>query len=149
MKRIEGRASTPVAAPAEKCFALLEAVGDYPAWTGELVPSVEVLEEDAHGRPTKARATIHIAQSPINRDLEVVLALSTEPISAVRLSRVPHGPSDPERLKIVWGVRPGRETTIELEFRATVSLPSLLPLPGVGNTVAQSLLGRAKRALEA
>jgi Polyketide cyclase / dehydrase and lipid transport len=170
MKQINGHASSVVAAPVESCFALLEAVHSYPTWNGELVREVEVLEWAGEGHPARARAMLHVAQSPFGKDFELVVAVRTEPPRAVYLTRLRNEPSDPEQLTLAWrlepatgarergadtpeqrdtGVRePGSATRIELEFHATVSfLPRFLPHFGVGDAIADTLLDAAVRAL--
>lgn len=150
MKQINGRASSVVAAPVENCFALLEAVHRYPTWNGDLVREVEVLEWDADGRPAGARAMIHVAQSPFAKNFELVVAVSAEPMTAVYLTRLPNAPSDPEQLVISWRLHPDAGTRIELEFHATVSfLPRVVPLFGVGDLIADTLIDAAARTLNA
>jgi ribosome-associated toxin RatA of RatAB toxin-antitoxin module len=150
VKEITGHASAVVAAPVEECFALLEAVDRYPTWNRDLVREVDVLQQTTDGRPATARARIHVAQSPFGKNFEFVVAVHSEPMTAVQLTRLPSSPSDREGLSIGWRMRPEAGTEIALEFRATTSLlPSLLPLFGVGDMIAGTLLGAATRVLNA
>jgi Polyketide cyclase / dehydrase and lipid transport len=148
MKQINGRASSIVAAPVEDRFALLETVHRYPTWNGDLVREVEVLEWDVDGRPSRARARIHVARRPFAKNFELVVAVTAEPMRAVCLTRLPNEPSDPEQLVISWRLHRNTVTRIELELHASVSfLPSVLPLPGVGGLIADTLMDAAARAL--
>jgi hypothetical protein len=64
------------------------------------------------------------------------------------VTKVPDGPSDRTRLALTWHLYPDAATRIELEFRAAASfLPSLLPLFGVGDLIAGTLLQAAAREL--
>jgi hypothetical protein len=148
MKQISGRASSVVAAPVENCFALLEAVHRYPVWNGDLVREVKVLESDADGRPARAWARIHVAQNRFAKNFELVVAVRAEPMRAVCLTRLPNESSDPEQLVISWRLHRDARTRIGLEFHATVSfLPSVVPLFGVGDLIADTLMDAAARAL--
>jgi ribosome-associated toxin RatA of RatAB toxin-antitoxin module len=148
VKEIEGLASTLVAAPVEDCFSLLAAVDRYPAWNGELLRQVEVLEWEGDRRPAMARAMLHVAQSPFDKDFELVVAVRCEPPRTVSVIKVSGGPFHRERLALTWHLHPDAGTRIELEFHATASfLPSLLPLFGVGDLIAGTLLQAAAREL--
>jgi ribosome-associated toxin RatA of RatAB toxin-antitoxin module len=145
MKRIDGRASAVVAAPLQTCYQLLEAVHRYPSWN-QYVREVEVLEWAAEDRPGRARAHVHVAQSPFGKDFHVVLGVYPQPPLAVRLSRLD---SERDRLELCWHLddrAPGAQ--IELEFHATASfLPGWLPLFGVGDLIARTLVEAARVTL--
>jgi ribosome-associated toxin RatA of RatAB toxin-antitoxin module len=150
VKHIDGHASSLVAAPVEDCFALLAAVHRYPSWNVDLVREVDVLEWAGEDRPARAWARIHVAQSPFGKNFELVVAVRTEPSSAVYLTRLPNEPSDPEQLTLSWRLEQDAGTRIALEFHATVSfLPRFLPQFGVGDLIADTLLDAAVRALGA
>jgi ribosome-associated toxin RatA of RatAB toxin-antitoxin module len=149
MKSIDGRANAIVRAGAPACFAVLAAVHRYPAWIGELVRTVEVLEWDADGQPTSARMTIHVAQSPFAKDFELVVSIQATPVESVLLRRVPNEPSDREQLEIGWRLYPDTGTRIEVTFSAvTPLLPSFVPLRGVGNEIADTLLRAAVETVD-
>src|SRR6202011_5173482 len=137
MKSIDGRAGASVHAGAEECFALLAALHRYPAWTGELVREVQVLEWDGTDQPTSARVTLHVAQSPLVKDFELVMSVQAKPVESVLLARVPHDGSDRERLEIDWRLHPEGGTRIEVSFHGvTPRVPSFVPLGGVGDEIA-------------
>jgi ribosome-associated toxin RatA of RatAB toxin-antitoxin module len=149
MKSIDGRANSVVRASAEQCFALLAAIHRYPAWVGELVRDVAVLESDVAAQPTTARVRLHVAQSPLVKDFDLVMSVQATPIESVVLTRVPNDPSDRERLEIDWRLHPDAGTRIEVGFHAaTPRLPSFVPLGGVGDEVAGTLLRAAVKALD-
>jgi ribosome-associated toxin RatA of RatAB toxin-antitoxin module len=148
MKEIQGRASAIVDAPLDACFALLEALERYPVWNPDLVREVEVLERDGDGTPATARVMLHVAQGPLAKDFELVVAVRAERPRAILLSRIPNEPSDPERLELAWRLQPDDETRIELDFDAAASsVPGIVPLPRIGDLIARRFLDAAVAAL--
>jgi ribosome-associated toxin RatA of RatAB toxin-antitoxin module len=147
VKELRGQASALVPVAPEDCFSFLEAVDRYPTWF-EYLREVSVLERDAGGRPMRARAQVHVPQSPFGKDFELVVAVQAEAPSEVRLVRVPEDSDGRDQLELVWRLRGRSETTIELEFAALVSfLPQFLPLGGAGNVVAETVLEAARKKL--
>jgi hypothetical protein len=144
MKELQGAASAQVSASVGECFALVEAIEEYPSWYPEKVKHVYVVERSHDGRPLAARAQLHAAYGPLARDFDLLLAVAAEPLDHVKLTRVPHDSYDPERFEVMWKIRPGR---IDLELRANLSMPRLLPVGGIGVDMAQGFVGAAVRAL--
>jgi ribosome-associated toxin RatA of RatAB toxin-antitoxin module len=150
VKAFDGRASTTVPADQERCFALLAAVEEYPSWNPDLVRRAAVLERDAAGRPVLVRMSIHVAESPIAKDFDVPLSVRAEPLRSVALTRAAAGSSDRTELDLRWELAPADGTRIELTFHAATPLvPSFLPLPNVGDQIAQRLIKGAERVLSA
>jgi hypothetical protein len=150
MKELRGTATTFVAAPAEQCFALLEALDGYPAWYPDVVKQGAVVERDGEGRPTRARARLHVAVGPLIRDFDLLLAVEADRPSLVRLSRIPHDASDTEEFRVSWHLDPQNGgTRIRVELDANLSVPRLLPLGGLGDSLAQGFVEAAARALRA
>jgi len=149
MKQLDGRADAVVSPPPATCFSVLGAVERYPDWGGEFIRSVTVLGRDARGLPTRAHVVVHVAQSPFAKTFEFDVAIRAEPHAAVTLSRLPSGPSDADRVSLSWSPHTeDRGTRIGLVFAAAVSfLPAALPLPGVGDLIARTLLDTAVRGL--
>jgi ribosome-associated toxin RatA of RatAB toxin-antitoxin module len=147
MKELHGTSSASVAAGVERCFELLAAVDRYPNWYPEVVRSVEVVERDPDGRPTKARASLHVAQGPLVRDFALLLSVQTEPFRVVRLTRIPHEPSDPERFQVAWSLGEGPETRIGLELSANLSVPRFVPVGAIGDGLARGFVASAVREL--
>jgi Polyketide cyclase / dehydrase and lipid transport len=147
MKQLRGSAESDVAAPPEQCFAVLADVEGYPRWHSETVRQVEVIERDSYGRPRKIAATLHAEAGPLARDIHLVLAVALEPPRAVRLTRVPYEPTDPERFEVNWTVSDGQPARIQLELEAVLELPRLVPLGAIGDSLASGFVGAATREL--
>lgn len=149
MKHLDGRAEAVVSTAVATCFSVLAAVERYPDWSGEFIRAVTVLDRDHNGLPVRAHAVVHVAQSPFGKTFEFDAAIRSEPPRAVHLSRLPSGPSDSDRFSLTWSLRTEVDgTRIALGFAASVSfLPGLLPLPGVGDLIARTLLDAAVREL--
>ena len=149
MKHVDGRAGAVVSAPMATCFSLLGKVERYPDWSGEFIRAVTVLDRDAGGLPVRAHVILHVAHSPFGKTFEFDAAVRARALRAVDLSRLPTGPSDTERFLLSWSLSDDPHgTRIALEFAAAVSfLPALLPLPGVGDLIAGTLLDAAVREL--
>lgn len=98
--------------------------------------------------PPLAQITLHAALGPLERDFHLLLEVVTES-QLVRLSRVPNEPSDPEELELTWRFTGEDVTELAVEIDARLDVPRLVPLQGVGDTVAHGFLAAARRALEA
>ncbi|HZU60923.1 MAG TPA: SRPBCC family protein [Solirubrobacteraceae bacterium] len=147
MKELRGQAAGPVSASGSECFALLLAIERYPAWYPDVVRRAEVTQRDSEGQPSQARATVHLGIGPVRRDFELNLQVTTVPERLVRLSRVPHAPSDPEQFVVAWQIDSGPSTRLAVELRASLEVPRLLPLQGIGESVAQGFLAAAQAEL--
>jgi hypothetical protein len=143
MKRLHGQATAVVAAPLADCLALVEAVDRYPNWHPEVVQEVDVLKRGEAGRAEEVRATLHVARGPLVKDVELMLAVAVENGPVVRLTRIPHHRSDEESFEVSWHLDAGRHTRIRLELDATLNVPRLLPLGGVGDSLADGFVAAA------
>lgn len=147
MKELQGRATGRLDLPPEECFELLSAVERYPDWIA-FVREVELLERERRGRPGRARAALHIPQSPFGTDFELLMAVRTRRPGLITLTRVPDGPGDPDRLNLIWRMRGGGSTQLELEFDAAASfVPGFFPVGGAGEVIAQAAIEAARDAL--
>jgi hypothetical protein len=151
MKHLHGHASSVVRAPVSTCFSVLAAVDGYPGWCGEFIRRVSEVERDGNRRPLRAHVVVHVEQSPFAKDFEFDVAVALDAPRAVHLARTPEAPSDVELFSFDWSLFEASRmngTQITLEFAAAVPfLPSLLPLPGVADMVARTLLDAATREL--
>ena len=153
MKELTGTASATTRASSEACVALLAAVDRYPDWYPEVVKSVEVLERDDRGQPTRARTRLHVQYGPVNRDFDLTLAVVVDPQEGtVRLSRTRNEPADGEKFKVNWLVRPARAlqaqtTEIRLDLATNLDVPRFLPVGGIGDSMAKDFVSAATRAL--
>lgn len=148
MKSLGGSAATEIAATPQACFELVVAVDGYPSWYPEVIPHAEVLERDSAGRPTRARANVHVSVSGFARDFDLLMDVALQEGREVRLTRVPRDPTDPERFSVIWRIEAGPPTRLSLDLAATLSVPRLVPLGGVGDRLAQGFVDAARRTLE-
>jgi ribosome-associated toxin RatA of RatAB toxin-antitoxin module len=148
MKELIGAATTKVGVPIEKCFALLEAVERYPDWHPEVVREVDVVERDGEGRPSKARARLHVARGPVVRDFDLLMEVRAQRPQSVTLTRIRHGPSDHEQFGVRWHLREqDAGTGIRLGVEATLSVPRLVPVGGIGDAIAEGFVAAAAKEL--
>lgn len=136
-------------ASVEDCVRFFRAVDRYPAWHPEVVRSVEVLERDGDGEPTKGRAVLHVAVGPLVKDFDLVLAVGLPDPQTVKLTRIPNHPGDDERFDVTWRMRGGAQTTVRLEVEASLSVPRFVPVGGIGDGLAQGFVSAATKALAA
>lgn len=146
MKELRGSAESSVDASSRACFELAAAVDRYPIWN-PAIRNVEVLESNADGRPTRVRTVVNVAAGPISRDFDLVMAVEFSGREAVSLSRVPHEPGDPEKFEVVWRIAED-PTSLQIELTATLEVPRLMPVGGIGDRLAQEFIADAKRELE-
>ena len=147
MKELHGSASASVAAPIEQCFALVEAIDGYPSWFPVVVHEAEVLVRTVDGHPTRTRVTLHASVGPFVRDFRLLLAVTVEQFSTVKLTRIPHDSSDPARFEVIWRLEQGGETRIHLTLDANLAVPRLLPVGGLGESMAAGFVAAAAAAL--
>ncbi len=146
MKELRGNAAEVVAAPIDRCFALLEAVDAYPAWHPEVVQVVEVLDRDARGLPSRVRTKLHVSQGPLVKDFDLLMAVVTDRPRTVALTRVADQPSE-QKFDVRWRLQAGEGTRIELGLNANLNVPRFLPLGGIGDSMARGFVAAAARAL--
>jgi ribosome-associated toxin RatA of RatAB toxin-antitoxin module len=148
MKELRGSAEMTVAATPEACFALVEAVDRYPSWLGEEIREVDVLSADSDGKPSRVRTLLHVSVGPLVRDFDLAMDVNFEALKEVSLSRVRQKDSDTSRFDVVWHVGAGPPTSLAIELAATLDVPRLVPLGGVGDQMAQRFVEAANRELE-
>ena len=129
-------------------MALLADIDRYPTWDPEVVKEAEVIERDAQGHPTKARCKLHVERGPLTHDFNLIMAVHVDPSGTIKLSRIPHKASDAERFDVTWRVESAASTRIRLDLAANLNVPRLVPLGGVGDSLAEGLLSAATRELE-
>ena len=145
MKRLTASASATITAPPERAVATLEAVDRYPEWHADVVRDVVVIERNAAGAPTLARAVLELALGPASRTVELTLSVTARP-NEVTLTRVPNAPSDHEELELAWQVEPGR---LLLRIGASLDVPRLLPVGSIAAQLAEGFVGAASSAIDA
>ena len=143
MKQLRGAAAAVVPASLAQCLALVEAVDGYPVWYPEVVRSVEVLERDGHGLPSRAQTTLHLSAGPVTKDFDLLIAVTVQPPATVKLAKV----GGTAKFDVIWRLTEGENTRIEVELDASVDVPRFLPLGDVGNSVAQGFVSAASAEL--
>ena len=147
MKDLRGEAAQTVPAEAQRCLDLLADLESYPRWYPDVVRRIEVMAREG-SQVTQARATLHAAIGPINRDLDLLLSVVRQS-DTVLLARVPHAGSDRERFEVRWRAAPhaSDRTRLELALAASLDLPRLLPTGGLADTLAAGFVSAAAREL--
>jgi hypothetical protein len=148
VKELTGTAAGTTSASTADSMALLEAIDGYPNWAPDIVKQAEVLERDAEGHPTKARAKLHVERGPVTRDFDLLFDVKVDPAGTIELTRVRNEASDRERFDVTWRVGGGQSTRIALDLSANLDVPRFIPLGDVGDATAQNLLSAATRALQ-
>jgi hypothetical protein len=137
-----------VTAPVSDCFALIEAIERYPSWHPDVVREVDVVDRGADGRATRARTTLHVVRGPLVKDFQLLMAVVAEPQQTVTLTRLRHERSDREEFEVRWRLQQeGGGTRIRMELAASLSVPRLLPLGGIGDDLAAGFVAAAANAL--
>jgi ribosome-associated toxin RatA of RatAB toxin-antitoxin module len=146
MKELHGTASQHVGVPIERCYELLIDVEDYPRWHPDVVQSAEVIERRPDGSPARARAKLHVGIGPLVKDFNLTLMVQLARPASVTLTRVPHDASDAEQFQVTWTLSAaGGGTGIGLALAANLSVPRLVPLGGVGDSLAAGFVSAAAR----
>jgi len=148
MRELHGTASAVVSAPLERSVALLAAIDHYPEWYPDGVREVEVLERDESGQPTRVRTVLHVEVAGFDRDFNLTMSVEVDPHGRVALRKVKPDPSDPP-FDVTWRVSEHAGTLIELDLDTALPVPRLLPLGGVGDSIANSFVSAASQALGA
>jgi Polyketide cyclase / dehydrase and lipid transport len=147
MKELHGSAVTAVAAPVERCMALFEAVDQYPSWYPDVVREVEVLERGEGGRPTRVRTILHVARGPLVKDFHLVLAVASDGVRDVRLTRLRDASSGAEMFEATWHAEHEAGTRIRLDLAASLDVPRFLPVGGIGDAMAEGFVASAANRL--
>jgi hypothetical protein len=148
VKELTGTASSSTEATPDQAMAFLEDIDRYPTWHPEVIKEAHVLERDPQGHPTKAHCKLHVERGPMTRDFDLMMAVTVDPSGTIKLSRIPHEPSDGERFNVTWSVARGNPSTrIQLDLLADLNVPRFIPLGGVGDEIAQGMVSAATRAL--
>lgn len=142
-------AGTTVRASPADCLAVVGDVEGYPSWYPALIRRVQLIPPAHPGGPPVVQATLHGRLGPVERDFTLLLEVSrSQDGRMVRLSRLAHEDSDPERVELVWRIGDSDPAELSIEVSACLDVPRWLPLQGVGDTVAEGFLAAARQALE-
>jgi hypothetical protein len=143
MKELRGTATALVPVPMAQCLALLQAVDQYPAWYPDVVRTVDVLERDTSGLPSRARTKLHLSVGPLTNDFDLLMAITLGPPGTVKLVKV----GGTAKFDVTWSLHEGDKTRLTLELEASLDAPRFLPLGGVGDSVAQGFITAASAEL--
>ncbi|HTQ67930.1 MAG TPA: hypothetical protein VMI13_04505 [Solirubrobacteraceae bacterium] len=149
MKHLHGNARATVEVPIDACLAFLAALEAYPSWYPDVVRKVEVVEMGKDGLPRRAETKLHLSWGPVSRDLDLLLAVRVQKPGLVQLSHVPRGQSTGASFDATWQLDGRAATELELELDATMPVPGLVPLVGVGDAFADGFIEAAVRGLSA
>jgi ribosome-associated toxin RatA of RatAB toxin-antitoxin module len=149
MKELTASATGVTAAAIDRCYAHLLDVERYPQWYPDGVKSVQVLERNAAGVPTKIDAVLAAVAGPLRKQFDVRLALEPEPPTVIALARIADDRGDHELLTISWLLRDlGADgTEINVELGARLDVPLFLPIDPVAREVANGFLQAALKSL--
>jgi hypothetical protein len=148
MKHLHGAAESTASLPIEECLAFLQALEGYPGWYADVVREVTVVESGDDGLPLKAETKLHLSYGPVSRDLDLLLAVQVRRPGLVQLTHVPRGPSGGASFDATWRLENDGDTHLALELEATMPVPRLVPLGGVGDAFAAGFMQAAVDELE-
>jgi hypothetical protein len=148
MKHLQGAAQAVVDVPIEEVLAFLAALEAYPSWYPDVVREVKVVESGEDGLPSRAETKLHLSYGPVSRDLDLLLAVRVQRPGLVQLKHVPRGPSSGASFDATWRLVDRDGTDLELELDATMPVPRLVPLGGVGDAFAGGFMQAAVRGLQ-
>jgi ribosome-associated toxin RatA of RatAB toxin-antitoxin module len=148
MKQLHGSARATAMASMDECLALISAVQRYPDWHPGVVRGVVLLEGGEEG--VRAEVTLHVAHGPIVRDFDLLMAVTHESPSSMTLTRIARTTDDEEEFRVRWQLSPldPTRTELKLELEASLAVPRLLPLGGIGDAFAASFVRAAVNALD-
>ena len=149
MKHLTGTAQADVGVPIEECLTFLASLEAYPSWYPDVVREVEVVESGEDG----------LAAQGGNEAASLLRTGVPGSRSAARGAGAPAwpGPADARSPRAIdaapRSTRPGgceeRDgTQLELELDATMPVPRLVPLGGVGDAFASGFMQAAVGRLE-
>ena len=130
----------------EQCLQLLADVERYPDWYPEVVRNVEILERGKGGEPSTVQTQLHVSWGRLSHDWDLTMAVEVKAPNTVKLTRVASGSGD-QGFEVAWHLGHGKATTIEVKLHANIDVPRLLPLGGVGDSLASGFAAAAAREL--
>jgi len=148
MKHLHGTAQAAIGVPIEECVAFLADLEAYPSWYPDVVREVEVVESGEDGLPLRAETKLHLSHGPVSKDIDLLLAVRVRRPGLVQLTHVPRGSPSRASFDATWRLEDHAGTHLELELDATMPLPRLVPLGGVGNAFAAGFMQAAVGRLE-
>lgn len=145
MRDLSATAQGETGTPQHRCYERLADIESYPSWYPAGVKQVVVLDRGPDGEPTTVKATLALAQGPIQRDFTVHFAVARQPWSRIELRRLPKSADDQEQIVITWQLTaPAADrTTLEIALDAKLDLPRFLPVGGTAGSIATGFMDAA------
>ena len=143
MKELRGTATALVPVPLAECLALVQAVDEYPDWYPDVVRSVDVLERDANGVPSRARTKLHVSFGPLAKDFDLLMRVTLKPPATVKFAKI----GGDAKFDVTWRLHDGADTRLAIELDANVDAPRFVPLGGIGDSVASGFVAAARTEL--
>ena len=145
MRDLAATAQGGTATPIGSCFDRLAAIEAYPDWYPAGVKQAEALERGPDGELTKVKATLALAQGPIQRDFMLHFAVRLERPRWIELRRVPKTPDDQELIVITWRLteRGAQATALEIALEAKLDVPRFLPVGAIAGGIANGFMDAA------
>jgi Polyketide cyclase / dehydrase and lipid transport len=146
MRDLRASGEAVVDVPPARCLELLSDIDGYARWYPDVVRQASVTERDRAGRPTAALVVLRLGVGPLTGTFPLLMRVAVGR-AGVDLQRVPHEPSDREHFRVTWEVEAAQPTRLRLAIQASLELPRLVPLGGIGETLAQGFVEAARREL--
>jgi hypothetical protein len=145
MRDLAATAQGETATPIETCFDRLAAIEAYPEWYPAGVKEAQALERGPDGELTKVKATLALAQGPIQRDFTLHFAVALERPHRIELRRLPKSADDQELIVITWRLtqRGAQATALEIALEAKLDVPRFLPVGGIAGGIANGFMDAA------
>jgi ribosome-associated toxin RatA of RatAB toxin-antitoxin module len=147
MKDLSASASGRTHASVDAAYGLLSDFESYPDWFPEGVKSIQVLERDPDGHPSRLQAQLHTSSGPVQRDFDMQMTTVLRRLEMVELRRVPNQNRDGEEMTVSWRLTNGPQTLVAVDLRARLDLPGFLPVGGLAQGMADQFLQAALRRL--
>jgi ribosome-associated toxin RatA of RatAB toxin-antitoxin module len=147
MKELSASASGRTHASVDEVYGLLSNFESYPDWFPEGVKSIQVLERDPDGRPSRLQTKLHASSGPVQRDFDMQMTTVLRRLELVELRRVPNQNRDPEEMTVSWRLTKGPQTLVAVDLHARLDLPGFLPVGGLAQGMADRFLQAALRRL--
>jgi ribosome-associated toxin RatA of RatAB toxin-antitoxin module len=147
MKDLSASASGRTHASVEGAFELLADFESYPDWFPEGVRSIQVLQRDAGGHPSRLQTRLHTSSGPVQRDFDMQMTTTLRRPELVELRRVANENRDREEMTVTWRLTRGPQTLVAVDLRARLDLPGFMPVGGLAQGMADRFLQAALRRL--
>jgi ribosome-associated toxin RatA of RatAB toxin-antitoxin module len=147
MKDLSASASGRTDVSVDEAYGLLSNFESYQDWFPEGVKSIQVLERDPDGHPSRLQTKLHTSSGPIQRDFDMQMTTTLRRPQLVELKRAPNQNRDQEEMTVSWRLTEGPQTLVAVDLRARLDVPGFLPVGGLAQGMADRFLQAALRRL--